>query len=318
MKESASGPGYRTAIHLPIAFSQLFDLILALCIANPRPQSGGDGHIRLSHMDTWALALTMKRLTAWLDRACQPANFVQQRYDGAPFGHAYVCIDPTRQPQTASSNWNRIHLCGCEPDFEPDGLAQWIEMFQRAGVSRFFAWLSPGPEMDTARSWLTQAGFVPRMQWTRYPTLLRESLEPAGFRTGLTVREVGPDEVRAARRELGDIMWNEFEHSAGKSNCYHFMAFDRMRPVAVGALAVFERMGHLTAAATGERDRMRGAQSALIAARIEKARALGCTVLTVETLTMLEHSMRNLHRAGFRVAYEKEVYQWSAESRRSN
>ena len=31
-------------------------------------------------------------------------------------------------------------------------------------------------------------------------------------------------------------------------------------------------------------------------------------------MTMLEHSLRNLERAGFRVAYEKEIYEWSAET----
>ena len=55
------------------------------------------------------------------------------------------------------------------------------------------------------------------------------------------------------------------------------MAFDGARPVAIGALAVFEGVGYLTAAATAEADRKRGAQSALIAARIDRARALGCT-----------------------------------------
>ena len=34
-------------------------------------------------MDTWDLALAMKRLTAWLDRACQPVGFIQKQYDGA-------------------------------------------------------------------------------------------------------------------------------------------------------------------------------------------------------------------------------------------
>ena len=264
-------------------------------------------------MDSFSLALTMKRLAVWLDRACQPEGFIQKHYHGPPFGRCYVSIDPARQGQTASGNWNRIHLCGAEPGLEPAGIAQLVERFHAAGVSRFFVWLSPGPGMDKVRGWLAEAGFAPRMQWTRYPTLYRASLEPAAFRTMLQVREVGPDEVRAARRDLGDFMWCEFERSAGKDGFHHFMAYDGARPVAVGALAVFERMGHLTAAATDERDRQRGAQSALIAARIDKARALGCTVLTVETLTMLEHSMRNLHRAGFHVAYEKEVYEWRGD-----
>ena len=52
----------------------------------------------------------------------------------------------------------------------------------------------------------------------------------------------------------------------------------------------------------------RGAQQALIAMRIEKARTVGCTALAVETLTMLEHSLRNLQRAGFEQVFDKEVY----------
>jgi len=108
-------------------------------------------------------------------------------------------------------------------------------------------------------------------------------------------------------------MWGEYERSLGKEGFTHFMAFDGVRPMAVGALAVFERLGYLTTAVTAEGDRGRGAHSALIAARIAKARELGCTALAVETLTILERSLRNLERAGFRVVYEKEVYEWSVE-----
>jgi GNAT superfamily N-acetyltransferase len=152
------------------------------------------------------------------------------------------------------------------------------------------------------------------MQWTRYPTLARDHLRPAAFRTELEVRKVTTREVMAARKALGDTMWGEYERSAGKTGFHHFMALDGARPVASGALAAFEGLGYLTAAATAENDRQRGAQSALIAKRIDYARVLGCTALTVETLTMLKHSMRNLERADFRVAYEKEVYQWSRDN----
>ncbi len=110
------------------------------------------------------------------------------------------------------------------------------------------------------------------------------------------------------------MMWGEYERSFGKDGFSHFMALDGARPVAIGALAVFEGLGYLNAATTAEPDRKRGAQSARIAARIAKARELGCTVLAVETLTMLGSSLRNLERAGFRVAYEKEVYEWNAEA----
>jgi GNAT superfamily N-acetyltransferase len=258
-------------------------------------------------MDILTLALTMKRLAVWLDGNCQPAGFVQRCYDSAPFGGAYVTIDASRQGPAASANWNRIHLCGAEPGLTPEGLARLTEQFTAAGVLRFFVWLSPGPAMDTIRGWLAARGFT-RGPWTAYPTLYRASLASAKFETALEIREVGPAEVARARDELGDTIWREYETSVGKDGFFHFMAFDAGRPVAIGALAAFEGLGYLNSAATAEGDRKRGAQQALIAMRIEKARAVGCTALAVETLTMLEHSLRNLQRAGFEQVFEKEVY----------
>jgi hypothetical protein len=92
------------------------------------------------------------------------------------------------------------------------------------------------------------------------------------------------------------------------------MAFDGARPVAVAALCVFEDIGYLTGAGTAAGHRQRGAQQALIARRIDKAEEIGSATLVSETLTMLEHSHRNLQRAGFRDAYDKEVYAWGAEA----
>jgi GNAT superfamily N-acetyltransferase len=65
------------------------------------------------------------------------------------------------------------------------------------------------------------------------------------------------------------------------------------------------------AAATAETHRKRGAQQALIAKRVERAEQIGCSIMVSETLYMLEHSYRNLQRAGFQEAYEKEVYEWN-------
>jgi GNAT superfamily N-acetyltransferase len=56
--------------------------------------------------------------------------------------------------------------------------------------------------------------------------------------------------------------------------------------------------------------RGRGAQSAMLAARIEAARHLGCRRLVVETgpdsAEKPNPSYRNVERAGFRVAYLRE------------
>jgi len=165
--------------------------------------------------------------------------------------------------------------------------------------------------MDKARELFDQKGFA-RVHWTGYPTMYREGHSPAHYQTDLEIRQIGLDDFAASRETLGETLWPGFVTSAGKDGFFHYMAFDGSRPVAIAALCIFEDIGYLMAAATAEGDRKRGAQQALIARRVAQAEALGCAMLVSETLYMLEHSYRNLQRAGFEDAYEKEVYEWNA------
>jgi GNAT superfamily N-acetyltransferase len=123
---------------------------------------------------------------------------------------------------------------------------------------------------------------------------------------------VSATEIEAARDQLGDTSWREYTETAGMQDFFHYMAFDGNRPVAIAALCLFEDLGYLMAASTAETHRKRGAQQALIAKRVERAEQIGCATLVSETLTMLEHSLRNLQRAGFQEMYEKEVHEWNA------
>jgi GNAT superfamily N-acetyltransferase len=100
--------------------------------------------------------------------------------------------------------------------------------------------------------------------------------------------------------------------TAGHEGFFHYMAFDGKRPVAIAALCIFEDIGYLMAATTAESHRRRGARQALIAKRIERTEQLGCAIEVSETRYMLEHSWRNLQRAGFQEVYEKEAYEWNA------
>jgi hypothetical protein len=72
--------------------------------------------------------------------------------------------------------------------------------------------------------------------------------------------------------------------------------------VASAVLFIFEELGYLSAALTTEPFRRRGAQSALIAQRIKKVAAVGCKIVVSETLSIVEHSLGNLQKAGFEVA----------------
>jgi hypothetical protein len=262
-------------------------------------------------MDKFELSRKMKRLTAWLDTQNQPDGLAGRRFHGVPFADAYLTIDPERQSPYASVNRNRVYLCGAEAGMGPDGAARLIDFFAGHGIERFFVWLSPGPDMDRVRGLLDQAG-LSRVHWTRYPTLCRERPAPVPFKTDLDIRQVGPDDIAGSHDALGETLWPEFATSAGRDGFFHYMAFDGSRPIAIAALCMFEDIGYLMAAATVESDRQRGAQQALIARRVEQAERLGCAVLVSETLSMLEHSYRNLRRAGFEEIYDKEVYEWNA------
>ncbi|MBV9564626.1 MAG: hypothetical protein JOY90_29900 [Bradyrhizobium sp.] len=255
----------------------------------------------------------MKRLTMWLDGCNQPAGVTRRQFHCVPFGEAYVTIDPSGRKPYASGNPNRVHLCGLEAGMKPDGIPRLIELFASEGVGRFFIWFSPGPDVAVARGMIEQAGLI-RVPWTRYPTLCRQQRGPAPFTTDLDIRQVDGEEIAAAAEPLGEALWPEYVRSAGRESFFHYMAFDGDRPVAVAALCLFEDIGYLGMAATREGDRKRGAQQALIAARLARAEALGCALLVSETLTMLEHSHRNLRRAGFAEIFDKEVYEWSASA----
>jgi GNAT superfamily N-acetyltransferase len=259
-------------------------------------------------MDPRALSLKMRRLQSWLETTEPFPALTRHQFDQPPFGDAEVTVDATSTAPAASFNRNRICLCGAEGGLSRDGLNEMIGLFAARGVTRFFVWLSPGSGIELVREWLSELRFV-KIPWTRYPTLAYCGEAPNPNTSNLEIRRVGGDEVAAARTQLGEVMMEGYAESVGRRGFHHYMAFDTSRPVAVAALVQFEDIGYLTYAGTAESDRRRGAQSALIAQRVEQARALGCTHIVSQTLTMLTDSLANLQRAGFREIYEQEVYE---------
>src|SRR5438552_1411116 len=258
-------------------------------------------------MDVESIALKLHRMRPWLEQLDLYPNRTRQQFDGAPFGCAQITIDPTSTERAASFNRNRICLCGRAGGLSYEGLVRLIDLFDAKGVKRAFVWLSPGSELETVREWLRSL-HLKRVRWTRYPTLSRVQAEIPP-RSTFEIRRVSRADVSAAREQFGLVTMAGFEESAGRDGFHHYMAFDAGRPIASAALVQFEDVGYLTNAHTSEPDRRRGAQSALIARRIEDARNLGCAHVNSQTLTMLESSFSNLQRHGFREIYDQEVYE---------
>jgi hypothetical protein len=234
-----------------------------------------------------------------------------RRLQGPPLGDCVVTIDPS---PVAPHHANIAHLRGLPAGMEPDGLRHLIGLFGQAGVERFSVSLTPGPGVDEIRRRLVATGFKPR--GAKQAVVLRDARPPANLTDAFAVRELGPDEVQARAVELKAMLyWAEahesFVTTAGVSGFSHFMAFSGDEAAAAGALAVKDGFGCLMLAATAPAFRGRGAQRALIGARIAKGLALGCDHFVSETEQVLVPSYRNLRRAGFELAYEKEVFAWN-------
>jgi GNAT superfamily N-acetyltransferase len=104
-------------------------------------------------------------------------------------------------------------------------------------------------------------------------------------------------------------------HLVERPRWHVFVATDGGEVVGAGGLFVEGEVGHFAFGAVRAKSRQRGGQSALLAARVERARELGCRVLFSETGESVpgspQRSYPNLLRAGFRELYLRPNYLWT-------
>ena len=132
--------------------------------------------------------------------------------------------------------------------------------------------------------------------------------------SGVSVRVVGPDEHElwaqtAARgwsefEELSDFMLGLSRVSARRPDGLSFLAEIENEPVATGALSICEGVALLAGASTVPEARRRGAQLALLDARLAYAAQQGCD-LAMMCAQPGSSSQRNAERQGFRIAYTR-------------
>ncbi len=260
----------------------------------------------MQSIDPIGLATRMAAIAPWLNEA---SGWVarHQHFTDAPYGHATVSFSPaTHDGRVASANFNRIAIWD-GTGLTPRGLDQLRALLREDGAQTCFIGLMPSPGMEAARAIVEATGLV-RNPWVRYPMLALTDPAEAPSSTPITTRQVGRDDALSARAALGEAMWQGYEACAGLPGFYHFLACDGERPVAHAALAMRDGLAYLGWMSTAPADRRRGAQQALIAARVALAQALGADLIVSETISNLASSLANLQRAGFRTVYESQIY----------
>ncbi len=168
--------------------------------------------------------------------------------------------------------------------------------------------ISPGARPEALPAWLRERGLEPGWSWMAFR---RGADDPPKPSTSLRLVRVGKAEAEAFGRVIAagyglpDAVapWAAGAHAAGW-DCWLVLEDDE--PAAAAGVFVSEGVGYLGLAATLPGHRGKGAQSTLLARRIEHARAAGCDVVVTETGERRDdrpsNSYRNILRAGFEEA----------------
>jgi GNAT superfamily N-acetyltransferase len=214
------------------------------------------------------------------------------------------CIANPALPQERMLNRaNGLGLDGPVGEAELDE----VDAFFRGHGVAYAVAVSPHADESLARL-LRARGFADGYAWMKFR---RDVSEPPAAPTGLRVEHVqdGEDFGAVVARAYGmpAAVGERLAALPGEHGWHCFVAYDEAEPAGAAALYVDGDAGWLGVAGTAPDHRRKGAQGALMAARIRRARELGLRELTTETGERVagrpDDSYRNILRSGFEEAY---------------
>ncbi len=231
----------------------------------------------------------------------------------------WIRHDPSRPPGDVPSNaaTRVMWTDAAAPPRAPDIAAAHIVLHELQ-ATRAYVWLNPFAWNDSTDALLASVGATP---WphVEYPTLVRRA---ATFTTDrgrdFTIRRLslheapdifahvmpwyGKDGIPAALQGI--------ERGFAEFHAAFHQGPGGPIPISIGAIIPDGDFAYLGWMGTDPAFRGKGAQAALIAARVRRAAELGTTWCTSETSSAVSTSLNNLQRAGFEVALRWRVYKW--------
>jgi GNAT superfamily N-acetyltransferase len=220
-----------------------------------------------------------------------------------------LCIRLEADPHSAM--FNRVLGLGLQRPATADDLDR-VASFFGGGIAWAVA-LAPHAEPADLPARLERRGYTRGYGWTKFT-------RPAGNAPAAAT------ELRVDRVDDGDAFTETFVRGYGTPEFFRewvarlpgrpgwdcFVAFDGTAPAGAGALYATGTIGWLGIAATVPEHRRRGAQNAILAARIDAAAEAGCEVVATETGEPRDGepggAWRNIARAGFEPQYVRPNY----------
>lgn len=204
---------------------------------------------------------------------------------------------------------NKVMCLGYDKRIDQNLINEISSFFKdRSGI--YTLQISPDVTDSETVSLLTENGYNHKNNWNRF---FRNTEPLTELNTGLIVREIGKEysgvfsdiilNTFGLPAELDVLMYSYF----GKKNWKHFIAFENDCPAAGASLFLNGETAWIGMAATLPEHRNKGAQGALLSARIDAARIAGCKIIAVETAED-NASFRNMLRYGFTLLNKKQNF----------
>lgn len=220
-----------------------------------------------------------------------------------------LCLRLEADPLSAM--FNRVLGLGLRAPAEEGALDELAAFF--ADGTGWAVALAPQAEPPELASWLERRGFTRGHSWTKFA---RRAGHATDVPTELRVERVGDGKAFAEAFVRGygtpEFFRGWLAQLPGRAGWHCFVAFHGAEPAGAGALYVTGKVGWLGIAATVPEHRRKGAQNAILAARIDAAAEAGCEVVVTETGEPRDGepggSWRNIARAGFEPQYVRPNY----------
>jgi ribosomal protein S18 acetylase RimI-like enzyme len=221
-------------------------------------------------------------------------------------------------PNDPSQYWSKALGFGFDEPVTAALMREVTEFYRAAGTPLAVLQLAPAVLPPDWAAICAETGLEPGRHWVK---LVGETERVAAAlpepKTELVIRQVEPaDAGRWAQVMLDGFGMPDggvrpmLAAMVGRPELLPLAAWDADDLVATGAMRTHQSVGHVFCGATLPQARGRGAQSALIAARVQAASAAGLRWLVTETGAeepgSHNSSLHNMYRAGFELLYERQ------------